>query len=695
MLPALRSELCLYRSARCSDGSPTWSLHDPVRNLFFRIDWLAFEILSRWHFGDAKTILDNIERQTPIETEPADFQSVLEFLKANELIQKSDFGNSKVAPSEARPDRGFLRWLVHHYLFFRLPLVRPDKWLERWLPATRYFFTRAFFLMTLFALAIGLILVMRQWDSFLATTLDMFTATAIVAYAVTLACVKVLHELGHAFTAKRYGCHVPTIGVAFIVLFPLAYTDVNDVWRLASRRQRLAVGVAGVTVELVIAAWATLTWGLLPEGGLREAAFLLATTTWVSTLIINASPFMRFDGYFLLMDYLDMPNLHARAFSVGKWQIRRWLFGGSDNCPESLSRQRHIGIVLFAFFTWIYRLALFLGIALVVYNMIPKPIGPLLAAVELLWFVVLPAWREVVTWREQAFTTGRGSRRWVWLLLGSILFAVLPWDNRIQSQGMLRPERYFPVIAPGGALLVSIPSDGISISSGAALATLDVPTLRTQQLVVAAKAVAVRWRAEAASFRPQERGLRSVLVADQARAEAELVGINEELERYQLWSQFDGRFYYADPDLVSGEWVREGEEVGFVVGEHGWTVETYVAERDLQRVRIGDRGKFFPETPGSPVVSLSVSEVDRDAARLLAEPQLASLHGGHIAVRETGEGLAPEQAFYRVRLRAFGEGLPPTPRELRGSVVIRGDRISVMGGYLLRAAAIFHREAGF
>jgi putative peptide zinc metalloprotease protein len=163
----------------------------------------------------------------------------------------------------------------------------------------------------------------------------MWSLQGLLAYGVTLAGGEMLHELGHGITAKRYGCRVPTMGVAFLVLWPVAYTDTNEVWKLTRRDQRLKVAAAGITTELVIAVWALLAWLWLPDGWPKAMAFLLATTTWVSTVLINASPFMRFDGYFLLSDYLQMPNLHSRAFALARWDLRERLFALGEARPSA------------------------------------------------------------------------------------------------------------------------------------------------------------------------------------------------------------------------------------------------------------------------------------------------------------------------------------------------------------------------
>ena len=92
----------------------------------------------------------------------------------------------------------------------------------------------------------------------------------------------VLHEMGHALTARHFGCRVPAMGVAFLVMVPVLYTDTNDAWKLQSRRARLLIGAAGMLAELTLAVWATLLWCFLPDGPLRAGVFLLASTTWIS-----------------------------------------------------------------------------------------------------------------------------------------------------------------------------------------------------------------------------------------------------------------------------------------------------------------------------------------------------------------------------------------------------------------------------
>lgn len=697
MLPALREELVLYVGPTASDGAPTWSLHDPVRNLFFRIDWLSFEILARWALNDAQAILDALEAETTIEVEAEDVERLLRYLAENELLQRHDAaGSAWFHQQRVRRQDGWWQVLLHHYLFFRVPLWKPDAFLTATAGWIAPLYSRTFRWLTLAALGVGLLEVSRQWQVFTASLVDTFSIAGLAAFLVTLIGVKFCHELGHAYTAKRYGCRVPTMGVAFLVLFPMAYTDVNDVWRLPDRRSRLHVGAAGVGTELVIAVWALLAWTLLPEGHLRNAAFILATATWVSTVLINASPFLRFDGYFLLMDWLDMPNLHQRAFALGKWQLRELLFRLDAPPPEYFPLRRARWLIGFAWLTWLYRLVVFAGIAALVYYVFPKPLGPFLAAVELIWFIGLPIWRELQVWGKSMRVIGR-SRRFgavLLMLMGGVLLISLPWDGRVRSQGVLRPAAHFTVFAPVAAKLQRIEvSDGARVVEGDVLLSLESGDLAFQRQIAAAQVALLRWQEEASGVDASLRERQQVLAATRRRLESELAAIDDTLLRQVLRAPFDGVVRFV-PELRPGVWVAANERLATVSAPARWQVETYLYEADLPRVGVGDVARFYSETPGKGVLELEVLAIDRDASRQLSEGMLASSSGGAIVVREAVPGqLVPEQAIYRVTLGVLDQ--PEADMLQRGWVVIHGKPAAYIGHYVRTALALVVREAGF
>lgn len=733
MLPVLREELALYPGPPASDGAPTWSLHDPVRNLFFRIDWLSFEILSRWHLGEPNAILDAIADETPIEPQEEDFANLARFLVDSELIQRQDAKSTAWLHEQLQKRRPKIsQWLLHHYLFFRIPLWHPNAWLERTGPYVEFFFSAGFRWLTFMVLALGLMQVSRQWDVFKASLLDIFSWQGLVSYFVALVFVKFFHELGHAFTAKRYGCRVPTMGVAFLVLFPMAYTDVNEVWKLTDRHQRLKVGAAGILTELTIAAWSTLLWAMLPAGLVKDGVFLLASTTWISTLIINASPFLRFDGYFLLMDWLDMANLHQRAFAMGRWKLRELLFGLKAEPPEYFQPRRHWGLILFAYGVWLYRLLVFGGIAIMVYILFPKPLGPFLAAIEIIWFILRPVSMELKVWWTLAFPpkaqapmmTEQGQQAALdsnapaltqastpaqtsifrlagtWRTLGvlALILVILfiPWDVRLRSQGLLRPAEIYPLVSPGGARLLAIEqSDDVAVDAKTPLMSLDVPDLDHEQAALRVRAANLSWQAEAVGVNPELRKEKQVIEASRQKVATELQGVVGNRGRYQPKAPFAGRFYLSNPDLAPDIWVEKNEQLGVVTDNSHWVVETYLPESQLDRLKVGDKAVFFSETPDIARLDLQVERIDRDATRILTDGILASTRGGAILVRETKGGPVPETAVYRVRLSVPDSYRPESPRQLRGQVVFYGKPKAYTEEFTRAALALIMREAGF
>lgn len=698
-LPALREELTLHPGPNAADGAPTWSLQDPVRNQFFMIDWPTFEVLARWHLADAEAIVSAIAVDTTLELELQDIEDVQRFLMENQLLRLHNAaGTAWLASREKASRSSAWQWLLHHYLFFRVPLVRPDKWLQRTLPLVEPLFSKGFMRLTLVALLIGLTQVFRQWEHFAATLVDTLTWQGAFGYALALVLVKTLHELGHAYTAKQMGCRVPTMGLAFLVMWPVAYTDVNEVWKLTSRKERLAVGSAGILTELAIAAWATLAWALLPDGVVRDMAFVLATTTWISTVVVNASPFMRFDGYFLMSDALGIPNLHARSFALARWDLRERLFGFGEPVPEHFSPARQRGLIVFAYAVWIYRLMLFLGIAALVYHYFFKALGIFLFMVEIGWFVALPVWREMKAWRErwQGPRDGKRTRRTLWLAVALLLAGLVPWNFEVSGKGVMRTVRHFPIHAPGPAQLAALPAaNGAPVPENGPLLALASPDLDAREHQAVLRLERLRWQLSVSGLDENLRSRQTVLQEEVASAEAELVAVRREKERYMPAAPFAGIMTDVSPDLRAGDWVAKNELIGTLIDPSQWRVETYLTEADVERIAVGDVAHFFPETPGFGRVDLRVTGIDRDATRILPEAMLALDHGGDIMVRSRNNQLVPEKAIYRVTLVAERGEHPATLQVVRGRVVVFGKPKSLLGDFARSAAALLVRESGW
>lgn len=707
--PALRQELALFASERLHDGQPSWTLHDPVRNQFFRIDWPTFEVLCRWASADAEAIAQSITSETPLSLQVDDVEAVRRFLIENQLVQIAAAGQASGLADRLQAQRGtWTTWLLHHYLFFRVPLAHPDAWLQRLLPWVAPFWSGGFLLATLMALAMGVFHIARDWGRFSTTLLDTFSWTGLAGYGVALLAAKLLHELGHAFTAKRYGCRVPAMGVALLVLFPVAYTDTNEVWKLGNRQKRLAVAGAGILTELGIAAWASLAWALLPDGALKSAAFMLATTTWVATLAINASPFMRFDGYFLLSDWLDMPNLHARSFALARWDLRERLFALGVPPPEVFAPARRRSLIAFAYATWAYRLIVFLGIAVLVYSFFIKAVGIFLFVVEIGWFVAMPLWMEVRMWpgllRQKNPAAGwvglfwsnvraRRSAMWCFML---VLVFLLPWPTRQSGAGLLRPVESFAIYAPAGAKVLALNHrEGATVAAGDVLMELESSDLRVRLTRAQLRLARAQVQVDQAGVSAEQRGNIPVLEQERETIAAEVNTLLTELQLFKPTAPYAGVLRDVPQDLQIGSWVAAKERLGILVKPDAWQVEAYVDEEAVQHIAVGDSANFHTDGMEGPTLALTVIAIDREAIHELPIGMLAAQAGGSVLTRSKQNQLIPERATYKVLMKVNSALGNLSQQSWRGSVVISGRWHSRLMRFGRSAMAVFWRELGF
>jgi putative peptide zinc metalloprotease protein len=695
----LRQEIGLFPGPPALDGSPSWTLHDPSAHRFYRIGWPEFEILSRWDGSSTDAIAERIRAETTLAVESEDVEEFGRFLMAFDLLHVT--GPQATAGLIGKADRrreSVGRWLLHNYLFMRIPLLRPDALLQAAYPLVAWVYTPAFAAVIVLAGLLGLYLAMRQWDMFLATFVDMFTMQGLVWFAVTLAGMKVVHELGHAFTAKRFGCRVPSMGLALLVLVPMLYTDVNEAWKLTSRRQRLAIGVAGVTAELGCAALALCVWGFLPAGPAKSVAFLVATSIWIATVLINLSPFMRFDGYYVLSDWLEMPNLHARAFAMARWWMRETLFGFDDPVPEELPPRRRAFVIAFAFATWVYRFVLFVGIAVLVYHFAVKLAGVVMMAVEVVYFITRPIWLEAKTWWSRRRDVRFGRRTAVALAVFAMLIGLVfvPWRSGVTAPAVLRSTQHVDVFVPDfGARVAEVSAlQGEAVDKGHRLVRLTSPDIDYRLGRTKSELDTLEWQMGAKGLDATLLARSQVTEQEYQAALAEYRALTDQKRRLDVVTPIAGVVVDVTDGLAPGTWMPAKARLMSVVEPAGALVEAYVDEGDLERLVEGDSARFVAEADSRIEVPLRVAALSRASTRVLTEPSLASVNGGPITVRTQKQNeLVPDRTLYQVKLVPSEPQARPQ-RILRGTVILRGEAVSLAARAWRAVLAVAIRESG-
>jgi putative peptide zinc metalloprotease protein len=703
-LPPLRDELMLHPGPPGADGAPSWTLEDPARGRYFRLGWAEIEMLARWDRDDPAVIAAAITQETTLTVGAMEVEAFIRFLISANLVRVAGpraLGQLHDQAQAARMNP--VAFLLKNYLFIRIPLVRPDRFLDRTIGLAAPFFSPVFWIATLIAGLTGMLLVLRQWDVFVTTFVHLFSWQGLAAIGIGLIVAKIAHELAHAYAARREGLAVPTMGIALMVLYPVLYTDTTAAWRLTDRAKRLRIGYAGMAIELAIAAWMTLAWSFMPDGPVRSAAFILATTTWIMTLAVNLNPFMRFDGYFLFSDALDMPNLQDRAFRLARWRLREALFGFGESPPERFPKGRARILITYAVFTWIYRFVLFLGIALIVYHFFFKALGIILMIVELAWFIGRPILMELREWaeRREAYKLNRNTLTTGAVLLGALVLFLMPLQWSIHAPALLRAERQSQIFAPADALLVMDEANpGREVAEGEVLFSFAAPDMEHRLAENARRIMLLRWRASVETpgggVRGGSLGERAALWEELEGAVAERAGLLRQSERLTVSASHAGRLAERDPDIRVGDWVAEGEWLATLVTPESWIIEAYLSEADLGRVGTGARARFYPQAPGRPPLdALVIAVADTGSSSLVAAPELTSPHGGALPAYETADGLVPDGAVYRVVAHPDIIPAMSQPQALRGTLRLEGERVSAAVRVWRAIVAIVIRESGF
>jgi putative peptide zinc metalloprotease protein len=697
-LPAWREDLSLQSAPRGIDGAPHWNLYDPVRNSFFRIGWLEFALLSNWQGGiTVAELCQRVANSSPLQAGVDDVLNLLTFLQRHELLRASHTEARKHLQQLAQSRQlSIWTWLLHHYLFVRIPLVQP----ERFLQATQAMVERLLrpgLLWSIAALSLlGVWRVLDQWQAFSQTFLYFFSWQGALCYGAALVLSKLLHELGHAYTARHYGLRVPTMGVAIMMLWPLLYTDTSEGWKLNSRRARLAIGGAGVVAELMLAGLAAFAWSILPEGPLKSAAYVLAAVTWVSTIAVNLNPFMRFDGYYLLMDAVDMPNLHPRSFAFGLWHLRRAVLGWQTPIPESEYEAHQGWLIVYAWSIWLYRLVLFTGIAAAVYYFFFKLAGIILFAVEIGWFVVRPVALEMAVWQKHWPEWRRQKRAWLSLalLLLLIIICAVPWHARIHGDGYWQAAQHTRLFPPMPAQVARIlVHEGQQVSVGTPLFALQSPEIDSQLRAIDSRIRGLQTRLAGAIGEIQLQEHTQVWQQELVAAGAERNYLLEQQARLQMSAPHAGVIRDLEAGLYQSSWVRPQQALARLIDAQASSVQIFVGENDVARIQPGARAHVLLHRADGISFDAVVSNIDRTATHSLPHPMLASSHGGPIAVRSGPNGeLLTNEAWYRITLKV--ENGPPNAQMSPVIGWIEGERQSLLGLFLRQVAGVLIRESG-
>ena len=692
-LPPIRQDLQLLQAPNDANGAKQWMLYDPIAHAYHTLNEKAFCLLQHWKEGPAEPVVLAAQSASPHEYDANDIAQLVKFFHQHHLAdQPADGATQTLIDEHAKSKSVSGRKLLHSYVFFRIPLIKPQKLLDRLAPFSDLFFMRRFWLGIGILAFVSLGLIIRQWDQFISTFFGFLSPEGFVGYALAIILTKIAHEFGHAFAAHRYGCRVTSLGVGIMLMFPILYADTTDAWRLTSRRKRLVIGAAGMGAELIIAVFATLIWNILPEGSLRAVIFFLATTSWVMTIFVNLNPLMRFDGYYLLADLLNIQNLQPRSNALTRWWLRETLFNAGVQKPENFPPRLEKGLIFYGLCVWVYRFFLFLGIAFILHGFIVKAFALALSIIEIGWFIVRPVVNEVKVW-PSLFMRGAGKRKLISVLaaFSAGMIVLIPWQGVISVPAIMEPSNDATLYArlPGRIAMIHV-DHGQNVREGDPLISLTSSSLQTELKLTEATIALLRAQLSREASDLETRAGRAVL---QQRLRGEMdkhEGLLTLQDDLIVRAPITGTIHGLSEDLHAGRWINSRQTLMHIRGDKPAIVTAYVSEDNLARIHEGAHAQFFGDDPWVAKQPLQLTKIAPAGSRVLTKPILASTQGSGVAVRENDRGeLVPVRGIFQVQLMSDHI----TDRDLRGTIRLQADRKSIASQIWRRVVAIINRES--
>lgn len=546
----------------------------------------------------------------------------------------------ELAERADRARKGQLRQRFQNPLYFRTSLFDPNRFLDRTVHLVRPLFSRFGFVLWLGLMVWFVAEAALNWSALTADIADRVLAVDnIVLLIIVFPLLKAVHEMGHAYATKVAGGEVHEIGVMLLVLMPAPYVDASSSALFPSKGRRILVGAAGMMAELTVAAGAMAVWLAAEPGFVRAIAFNAMLIASVSTVAFNSNPLLRFDGYYILTDLFELPNLATRAPRYYGYLIQRYLFGIKGAASPVTARGERAWFLVYAPASFVYRMVMLSGIALVLAGRFFF-VGIALA----IWTVTLSLlWPLAKALRFVLVSPAVGGHRLRAMSVVAVAVAALvglafavPLPNATVVRGVVWiPDDAQVTAGTDGTVARLLRKPGDIVGAGDDLFALEDPYIEAKRSLAAAHVDELHTRLRAAEVNaPSDaQQIRQQITA----AESELDDDNRRVALLTVKSPVAGEFVVPGASDLVGTFSKQGQLLAYVMPRGDMVVRAAVAEDDFDTLAGIHGVAVRPERAPWNEIAASIVRAVPSATRQLPSPAFARANGGPFATDPTAK----------------------------------------------------------
>ena len=666
-------------------GQTWYVVQDPSSNEFFRLNEPGYRFVAL--LDGRKTVAQvwricNEQLGDSAPTQGEAIQLLGQLYTSNllqaELPPDAEGLFNRYRKRKTREVQGYLMNL----LFIRLPLLDPDRFLDRWASVFGRVFTWYGAIAWAILVSVGLYFAVGRWGELVSQTETVFSSKTLAANLpllyLSFILIKVIHEFGHAFACKRFGQvsgtggEVHAMGVMFLVFTPMPYVDASSAWAFRQKWHRVLVGAAGMIVEIAVAAVAAVVWANTSPGYVHAVAYNMMFIASVSTLLFNGNPLLRYDAYYILSDLLEIPNLAQRARTYFYYLVRKYAWSVRQLQNPAHTRGETAWFIFYGSASAVYRVYICVRILLFIADKLFM-VGFILAVAATVAWVMVPLVkfvRYLATSGELIRTRGRA------VLTTTLFFAavltlvgLIRVPDRFRAEGVVEPVRLAVVHAQVDGFLDDFLPSGreVRLTSDTPLVRMSNPALKAKHEQLLAERERLRVQRRKTQTEGNAAAMQYLDQAVQA-IEEQVRRVEQQLSYLDVRAPLPGTWVAPTIDRLKGGYLHRGDPAGIVASLDQVLIRA-MAQQDVALAEAGQRVEIRVQGRPDDWLEGTVRQVLPAGQDQLPSAALGYTVGGWIpTAADDRKGTKAAERFFEIRIDPVNR--PGGPRLLTGQRVV-------------------------